>query len=133
MPDSWRHSLIECSNSRCVWALVDDNIVDHILATRESNAKQWLFAMILTVVVTLWALWHARRKIIHEDIHQSPMTIHLFVSKFIAELERVGKEHHTSLGRAMTIRSHAISMQIRKEELVLYAGGGKARSGGGAS
>jgi hypothetical protein len=38
------------------------------------------------VVVTLWALWHARRKIIHEGQYQSPLSTHCFVDRFIADL-----------------------------------------------
>jgi hypothetical protein len=37
----------------------------------------------IRMVVTLWALWHARRKLIHEEIHQSPMATHQFVESFL--------------------------------------------------
>ena len=43
---------------------------------------------LIRVVVTPWAIWHARRKAIHENIFQSPLSIHCFVDKFIAELEQ---------------------------------------------
>ena len=64
MVDSWRHSLFECSIARCVWALVDENILDFIQATPEQNAKVWLFSAIdhlprdsmLTMAVTMWAI-----------------------------------------------------------------------------
>ena len=42
------------------------------------------------VVVSLWALWHARRKAIHENIFQSPLSTHCFVDRFVAELEMTG-------------------------------------------
>lgn len=82
--DSWRHSLIECSSSHCVWALSENNIVDHLIATTETNAKQWLFTVIATlnhhglthVVTKLWAIWHSQRKMLHEDIYQSPLSTH---------------------------------------------------------
>jgi hypothetical protein len=38
------------------------------------------------VMVTLWALWHARRKIIHEGQYQSPLSTHCFIERFIGEL-----------------------------------------------
>jgi hypothetical protein len=37
-------------------------------------------------LVTLWALWHARRKIIHEGQLQSLLSTHHFVEHFISEL-----------------------------------------------
>jgi hypothetical protein len=81
MPDSWRHSLIECNMARCVWALTEADIVEHISLSSEPSAKTWLFSMIETMkaddltrmLVTLWAIWHAKRKAIHEEIYQSPM------------------------------------------------------------
>ncbi|XP_073353989.1 uncharacterized protein [Aegilops tauschii subsp. strangulata] len=44
--DSWRHSLLECSMSRCVCALEEDEIVDRMIATQEPNAKQWIFTLL---------------------------------------------------------------------------------------
>ncbi|KAE8766689.1 hypothetical protein D1007_62058 [Hordeum vulgare] len=37
--------------------------------------------------VTLWALWYARRKLIHEGEHQSPAATFSFVTRFIQELK----------------------------------------------
>jgi hypothetical protein len=80
--DSWRHTLIECMTSRCVWALADSEIVEHISMTTEPAARQWLFSMIESMKQEEFrrmALRHARRKLIHGDIHQSPMATHMFV------------------------------------------------------
>ena len=41
----------------------------------------------MRLVVTLWAIWHARRKAIHENIFQSPLSTHSFIERFIADLE----------------------------------------------
>lgn len=38
--DSWRHSLLECSMARCVWALVDGELAEHLCETSEPSAKQ---------------------------------------------------------------------------------------------
>lgn len=84
MQDSWRHSLLECSIARCVWALVDDDVADYIHVSTEPSAKLWLFALIndlphaslIKTVVTLWAIWAARRKAIHEGVLQSPHATH---------------------------------------------------------
>jgi hypothetical protein len=78
--DSWRHSLMECQISRCVWALMKADITGHISMSTEPDARQWLFLMFETMkpddltrmLVTLWAIWHARRKAMHEEIYQSP-------------------------------------------------------------
>lgn len=41
------------------------------------------------ITITLWVIWMTRRKLIHEDIHQSPLPTHLFITRFIAELTEV--------------------------------------------
>lgn len=46
MHDLWRHSLLECSVARCVWALVDEDMADYVQASMNPSAKQWLFALI---------------------------------------------------------------------------------------
>ena len=93
-PDSWKHSLINCTTSRCTWALVDDELTSQLVNTNETKAKQWLFTLIdslshdqfIMVAVTLLAIWTARRKTIHEHIFQTPRATHLFVRSFIQEL-----------------------------------------------
>jgi hypothetical protein len=80
--DSWRHSLVECTMSRCVWALSNPTIVEHMCITTEPSARQWLFSMMQAMdhqdftrlAVTMWAIWYARRKVIHEEIFQSPIS-----------------------------------------------------------
>jgi hypothetical protein len=94
-PDSWRHSLLECTMSRCVWALIPETITEHMERTIEPDAKHWFFSMMNTLkhedtilcFVTLWAIWFARRKAIHEGRFQSPLSTHLFVETFIRDLE----------------------------------------------
>lgn len=63
-PDSWKHSLIECTAARCVWSLVDQELIDDLRSNTENDAKKWLFTMIeqlphdkfTKVAVTLWAI-----------------------------------------------------------------------------
>ena len=38
-PDSWRHSLLECTVSRCIWALVDEDLGCSLVASIEMRAK----------------------------------------------------------------------------------------------
>lgn len=40
----------------------------------------------IIMMVTLWALWKARRDLIHEDIYQSPFATSNFITSFLAEL-----------------------------------------------
>jgi hypothetical protein len=73
--------------SRSVWALEDDELVEHLFESSEPNAKHWIFSLIETlshevftrVLVSLWAIWTARRKAIHEQIFQSPLLTSLFI------------------------------------------------------
>ena len=72
-PDSWKHSLLECNMARCVWALAKEETVEHLCNIQEQNPKAWLAAIISSqpcdesrrTMVTLWALWHARRKAVY--------------------------------------------------------------------
>ena len=41
----------------------------------------------MRLVVTMWSIWHARRKVIHEDIFQSPTSNHSFIERFVADLK----------------------------------------------
>jgi hypothetical protein len=51
-----------------VWALVNEDITQHMSMTMEPSAKQWIFTMIETLdhsafvemVVTLWAIWYEK-------------------------------------------------------------------------
>jgi hypothetical protein len=80
--------------ARCVWALADEEITEHLYCSDEGRAREWLAMLISTlhhddqikVFVTLWAIWHARRKAIHEQIYQSPLTVHHFAARFVEEL-----------------------------------------------
>lgn len=76
--------------SKCVWALEKEDITDFIGALQEEGARAWL-AKILTllpqedmvrVVVTLWAVWYASRKTVHENIYQGPLSAHSFIEVY---------------------------------------------------
>jgi hypothetical protein len=80
-----------------VWALSDSMMVEHMTAYDEPNAKHWLFRMMDTLphdhftrlTVTLWAIWTARRKAIHEEIFQNPISIHGFITSYLSELQTI--------------------------------------------
>jgi ribonuclease HI len=44
------------------------------------------------MIVTLWSIWHARRKLIHEDIQQSPAATHAFIDSFLRDLGSTSSE-----------------------------------------
>ena len=81
--------------AKCVWALAREETVEHICNIQEHSAKAWLAAVISSLsmeesrrtMVTLWALWHAKRKVVYENIFQSPLSTHSFVERFIADLD----------------------------------------------
>jgi ribonuclease HI len=58
------------------------------------SARLWLAEMteslsaddFARVAVTLWAIWYARRKMIHEEVFQSPLSTHLFVENYLRDL-----------------------------------------------
>ncbi|TVU05957.1 hypothetical protein EJB05_49143, partial [Eragrostis curvula] len=61
----------------------------------EQNVRGWLSVVmkhlshgdLTRVVVILWAIWHARRKAIHESNFQSPLSTHCFINRYVSELE----------------------------------------------
>ena len=80
--------------SRCVWALVDEDLTEHIAATEIDNPKTWLFFMQETLpakefqklLIICWAILGARRKALHEDIFQSPLSTFSFITKHLDDL-----------------------------------------------
>jgi hypothetical protein len=68
--------------------------MEHMEHTTEPEAKQWIFSMIRTLnheeltrcFLTLWAIWFARRKAIHENVFQSPLPTNLFVESMMRDL-----------------------------------------------
>jgi ribonuclease HI len=96
--DSWRHSLLSCTLARCVWALMDESVTEHMCRSEEPSAKQWIFLMMESlskedfarISVTLWAIWHARRKVIFDDEFQSPLSTFAFVESYLRDLSISG-------------------------------------------
>jgi hypothetical protein len=62
----------------CVWALEKEEITKRLPQIEEQDAKGWLAVMMKSlrheelVRVTL-AIWYARRKVVYENIYQSPL------------------------------------------------------------
>ena len=61
----------------------------------ENNARNWLFNLhdvlsqeeYTVLVVTLWAIWRARRKAIYEDVFQSPQATNQFIKAYLRDLQ----------------------------------------------
>jgi hypothetical protein len=93
-PDSWKHSLLECHMAKAVWALERDEIAGAICMISVGDARAWLATAwkilsheaITRVVIRLWAIWHARQLVIHENVFQSPLSTHFFVERYLKEL-----------------------------------------------
>ena len=85
--DTWRHSLLECNLAIAVWAMKEDDIELPLFGDETTDPKLCLFTLsnvlsqekFIKVLVTLWAIWWARRKLIHADEHQSPLSTHMFI------------------------------------------------------
>jgi ribonuclease HI len=85
--------------TQAVWALSEETMVEKLTTNRETNARQWMFDLMESlphdqftrVAVTLWAIWTARRKAIHEDIFQSPLSTFGFINSFLSELQSLAK------------------------------------------
>jgi hypothetical protein len=58
----------------------------------------------IRMTVTLWAIWTARRKAIHEDI-QSPLTTFSFVNVFLSELPQIAKPSERQSDQNKIIRT----------------------------
>lgn len=71
----------------------------------DTQAKQWISAMqgLLShveytgLVVTLWAVWYSRRKVVHEHDFQLPLATHHFIMKFILDLGNMETKVKTTL------------------------------------
>jgi ribonuclease HI len=98
--DSWGHSLLECNMARSVWSLWDEEDVEPLMVDEATDPKLWLMSLSNTlpqrkfvqVLVTLWAIWWARRKAIHEEEFQSPLSTFLSIQNYISEIEWEKKE-----------------------------------------
>lgn len=92
--DSWRHSLLDCNMAKAVWSLREDDTVTALFGDETSDAKLWLMNLcdtlkqdqFIQVLVTLWAIWWARSKVIHEGEFQSPLSTHMFIKRYLQDL-----------------------------------------------
>ena len=89
--------MLECNLARYVWALQGEVLLDFISQSQQEDSCGWLHEAVVILrheefvrlIVSLWAIWYARRKAIHDDIFQSPLSRHSFIERFILDLEIV--------------------------------------------
>lgn len=41
--DTWQHALLDCNMSRAIWALADEEMVEHLIINRTEDARLWFF------------------------------------------------------------------------------------------
>jgi hypothetical protein len=78
-----------------VWALEKEDITYFIGGVQEQDARAWLahtFSSLpqddlIRVAISMWSIWYARRKAIHEGTFRSPLSTHNFVERFISDLD----------------------------------------------
>jgi hypothetical protein len=47
--DTWRHALLDCTMSRCVWALADEEVTEHMHRSEEGNSRECLATLTNTL------------------------------------------------------------------------------------
>jgi len=80
-----------------VGALERAELVEHLYSIQETDARAWWaeatetipITDLIRVAVTLWAIWYVRRKALHENSFQSPLSTHCFIERYIAELDLI--------------------------------------------
>ena len=95
--DTWYHALLFCTISRCVWAQLDEEVIEVIATLCISDPMHWVSFMCsnvsqadgIRILVTCWAIWQARRKAIFDGIFQSPLSIMAIINRVIDELKIV--------------------------------------------
>lgn len=76
--------------TRCIWAPLDEELVDRMAENKESNAKNFIFEMqeslsqdqFTMMVVTLWSIWYARHKAVYEAVFQSLGQTHSYINQY---------------------------------------------------
>lgn len=92
--DTWSHSLFECRMARCVWALGDEEILEHAISNQAEDARLWLFWLLdlmaqhdlARVLITMWSIWWERRRAIHDNEFKTPLSTMSFITHYLRDL-----------------------------------------------
>jgi len=68
--------------ARCVWALEREEIIEHLSEMQKENTRGWFANMfeimshadLIWVLVTMWAIWYARRKVKASEMKSHALT-----------------------------------------------------------
>jgi len=79
----------------CVWVLQGEPVLEFLSQAQHEDARGWLHEAVanlrhedlVRLTVTMWAIWYARRKAIHEEMFQNPLSTHNFIERFLSDLE----------------------------------------------
>jgi hypothetical protein len=82
------------------------------------------------VFVTLWAIWYAHQKIIHEEEFQSPLSTHLFIENYLRDLSIVKTVKIPEGGWVKPVYPRWLPPQPRCVKLNVDAAMVKSASGG---
>lgn len=74
--------------------------MEHLCCIQDTDAYTWLMAAMeslsneefIKVAITLWSIWYVRSKAIDENAYQSPLSTHLFIERYITDLNIVALE-----------------------------------------
>jgi hypothetical protein len=102
--------------------LADEGVVELVIMNEDISAKLWLFAMIETlpredfarVIVTLWAILYAKRKIIYDDEYQIPLSTHLFIESYLRDMSIVSSSKGGGEGEGWRSRITQDGLQRRR-------------------
>lgn len=91
--DSWRHLILECTMSRCVWALAVHDLVETMKQTRDMMPKHWIVSLLeslphsdfILLLVTLWG--SGLYDMLAGKQFQSPNNTHEFMERFLGEIK----------------------------------------------
>lgn len=97
---TWRRQHHAVSMERGIWAMADEELTKHMCYSATLDANVWLTKLqetlkrydFVKVLVILWVIWTARRKVIHGAIFQSLGTLMGFVESLLQELSSLPKK-----------------------------------------
>ena len=100
--------MLECNMALSVWALKDDDVAFPVYGDETDDPKLWSMSLSRTLsqqefvelLTTLWAIWWAWRKLIHEQEYQSPISTHAFIVRYLNELNSVSLKENTKVGNS---------------------------------
>ena len=97
---------------------------------------------VVHILITMWAIWWARLRAIHDEQYQSPLSTSVFIKKFLVDLDCMAmyksrlrdlhakpKDLHVSAGNSRTRATSSGWLPPTDEEAKLNVDGGVSRSG----